>query len=104
MIIEPVTLAEAKTQCRVEFNNDDELIQSYITAAREYCEDFLNIKLAYDEETEEQPEIKTTWKQAILLIVAEWYQHRENTITGTIIAKIPLGAEQLLWQNRNIPI
>ena len=103
MIIEPVTLAEAKTQCRVEFNADDDLIQSYITAAREYCEDFLNVKLAYDEETEEQTEIKTTWKQAILLIVADWYQHRENAIS-TAINKIPLGADQLLWQNRDIPV
>src|SRR5512139_2020471 len=35
---EPVTLAEAKAQCRVDISTDDVLIGNLITAAREYCE------------------------------------------------------------------
>ena len=102
MIREPVTLNEAKAQCRVEHNADDDLIQSYITAAREYCEDFLNTKLVSEDE-EEEIEIKTKWKQAILLIVAGWYANREN-ISSTNLQNIPLGAEQLLWQDRDLPV
>lgn len=35
-------------------------------------------------------------KHAILKTVAELYQNRENTVIGTIVAELPLGAKQLL--------
>ena len=94
-IAEPVTLEEAKTQLRVEFNEDDTLISSYITAAREWAEGFLNTALVAAE-GEEPPAVKQTWKQAILLTVANWYQNRE---TGGV----PNAAQQLLWLDRNVP-
>ena len=62
---EPVSLAEAKQQLRVEFSEDDALIQGYITAAREICEGFLNQPLVAAE-GEEPPVVKQAWKQAIL--------------------------------------
>jgi len=37
-IVEPVTLVYAKQQLRVDFTDDDSIISSLITAAREYCE------------------------------------------------------------------
>ncbi len=37
-ISEPVTLTEAKAQCRVDISDDDALITSLIVAARQYCE------------------------------------------------------------------
>ena len=36
--IEPLTLAEAKAQCRIDIDDDDTLIAGMIQAAREYCE------------------------------------------------------------------
>lgn len=38
---EPVTLDQAKSQCRVDFAEDDDLIRAYITAARQYVEKFM---------------------------------------------------------------
>jgi uncharacterized phiE125 gp8 family phage protein len=38
--LEPITLAEAKAQCRVDGAEEDALISGYITAAREYCAGF----------------------------------------------------------------
>lgn len=38
--VEPVTIDEAKLHLRVDGNDDDPLIQSLITVAREYCETF----------------------------------------------------------------
>jgi uncharacterized phiE125 gp8 family phage protein len=35
---EPVTLTEAKAQCRIDIDDDDALIVGLIQAAREYCE------------------------------------------------------------------
>ena len=36
--VEPVTLAEAKQHCRIEYDDDDNLVGVLITAARRYCE------------------------------------------------------------------
>lgn len=38
--IEPVTLEEAKLHLKVETDDDNDLIEALITAAREYCEGF----------------------------------------------------------------
>ena len=94
--LEPVSLAEAKAQLRVEFDADDALIAGYITAAREVCESFLNCPLVAAED-EEPPVVKQTWKQAILLGVANWYQNREQ-------GAFPQAAYQLLWYDRAVPV
>lgn len=38
--VEPITLQEAKAQCRVTHSAEDELIGAYLSAARERCEEF----------------------------------------------------------------
>jgi len=40
--VEPVSLNDLRAQCRIDedFNEEDELLKSYIIAAREYCEEF----------------------------------------------------------------
>ena len=43
--VEPVTLALAKEHLRVDFTDDDNVIGLYITAAREYVENWLNIAI-----------------------------------------------------------
>ena len=42
---EPITLAEAKAQCRITFTNDDALITTYIASARDAAENLLNRSL-----------------------------------------------------------
>lgn len=44
-ILEPITLAEMKAFLHVTSNNDDTLIESYITAAREKAESIMNRQL-----------------------------------------------------------
>ncbi len=120
-VTEPVTLAEAKAQCRVEFDTDDQLISGYITAARQYVEKFLNKPLVQEateppedipdvpsedesDNTPEPIEVKQTWKQAILLLVADWYAHRENSVIGASVGVLPVGVHALLWPDRNVPV
>lgn len=40
--VEPVSLAEAKAHCRIDTNDDDAYVASLITAAREWCEQYLD--------------------------------------------------------------
>lgn len=40
-------------------------------------------------------------KQAILLLVGHWYEHREDVVIGSIANPIPMGAEMLLWNFRD---
>lgn len=44
-VVEPVSLAEAKSHCRVDTTNDDSLLASLITTARELVEDYLDRSL-----------------------------------------------------------
>lgn len=37
-VVDPITLAEAKAQCRVDLDDEDDLITGYIAAARRWCE------------------------------------------------------------------
>lgn len=39
-------------------------------------------------------------KAAIKMIVANWYENREATISGVSITEVPLAVESLLWQGR----
>lgn len=41
-LVEPVTLSEAKAHCRVDTSDDDTYISTLITAAREWCEQYLD--------------------------------------------------------------
>lgn len=41
-VVEPVTLQQAKSQCRVDYGIDDSLIQGYIVAARQMVEKRIN--------------------------------------------------------------
>lgn len=45
--VEPVTLSEAKAHCRIDGNDDDAYVASLITAAREWCEQYLDRSLVY---------------------------------------------------------
>jgi uncharacterized phiE125 gp8 family phage protein len=42
---EPITLAEAKVQCRVDIDDEDGYINSLITVAREYLEETLDLSI-----------------------------------------------------------
>ena len=45
--VEPVTLSEAKAHCRIDSTADDAYVASLITAAREWCEQYLDRTLVH---------------------------------------------------------
>ena len=178
---EPLTTAEAKSHLRVDFTDDDTLIDALVVAAREYGEGFTGrafvtqtwdyfadrfpadngaiylprptlqsvttLKYVDTDGTqqtlasskyrvdinsepgrvtpaygEEWPSIRPVTnavevrfkagygdagtdvpdqiKQAILFLVGHMYEHREAVITGTIVSKVPMATEYMLWPYR----
>jgi uncharacterized phiE125 gp8 family phage protein len=47
--VEPVTLSEAKAHLRIDSSDEDTLISTLITAAREWCEEFLDRSLIHQQ-------------------------------------------------------
>ena len=41
-VVEPVSVADAKAHCRIDTNTDDSYIAALISAAREYCETYMD--------------------------------------------------------------
>lgn len=170
----PVSLAEAKAQCRVLSDDEDELIEGLIAAATSMVEDYCGRSLmaqtwrltldnfadriilprgpvqlvsaftvlpqtgaaetvsgdlyALDNESDPPAIVRqplATWptpgdrvnpisityvagydavpaaiKQAILMLVANWFKNRETLLTGSIVAEMPFGTMALLENHR----
>lgn len=113
-----VSLAEAKKHLEVFHNSDDALIQINIDAAESYAASFMNRRAITDEqecpwlvadgcvcEVSSEPSsepgsvVPAAVKQAILLLVGEYFENRTQGVTGTIYTKLP-AAEALLHFHR----
>ncbi len=59
------------------------------------------VKITASVGNENTGKIAAEIKLAMLLMIGHWYENRENTITGTVINEIPLGARDLLASCRD---
>jgi uncharacterized phiE125 gp8 family phage protein len=41
-VVEPVSVADAKAHCRIDTNTDDSYVAALVSAAREYCETYMD--------------------------------------------------------------
>lgn len=77
-----ITLKEVKTYLRVDGDEEDMLITSFIIAAEEMCEGILRYSL------DELTEVPETVKQAIFYIVGQLYENREQVPIDEILEVI----------------
>jgi len=63
-----ITVAEAKEYLRIDGEEEDTLLASLISVATAHCEDYLQTALSY--------ELPLPVKQAILILVAHFYEQR----------------------------
>ena len=96
-----------KKHLNVLTTDDDQLIDLYIAAAVDTAEQFLNRTLYPADGTvpEDDPDglvLPPAVSAAILLIVGQLYEFRENVISGTIVAQLPNGAERMMWPYRRL--
>lgn len=105
-----LTLAQMKTQCRIDadITDEDDYLNQLGEVAEEAVENDLNRKLyATDDEI---PETDTTGivvtvrhKQAMLLMVGQFYENREVTSELTM-KEVPLAYNHLIERDRVITV
>lgn len=88
-----ITLDETKKHLNVDYNDDDNYILSLIEVAEEITQQHIDLSL--DELTEKYGKIPTPIKQAMLLLIGNFYMSRES-ITLTSVNQIPNSYEYLL--------
>lgn len=93
-------LARVKLQLDVTRDDQDPLLQGYIDAARSHvemhCDRTIVAGVPADEsEMAETPDVE----QAMLMLIAHWYEHREAVTDGSV-SETPLGVERLLWYRK----
>ena len=67
-----VTVEEMKNYLRIDFEDDDSLIENFITAAKKQCMDILRT------DDEEELNAAQNGKIAVMFTVAYLYEHREE--------------------------
>lgn len=88
-----VGLSEVKQHLRVIHDEEDEILQTYIMAAEDYCKVFLG----YDPQTLE--EIPGAIKAGILIHVAIMYEGREGELEKNMKA-----VQMLYWPHRSVKV
>ncbi|TLU75356.1 head-tail connector protein [Mannheimia varigena] len=76
-----------KQHCRIDHDSEDELLKQYESAAKEYIESQLDRHLYSDNVPEDDSNgliAKPAIKQAMLMTIAHWYEHRESVVVGSI--------------------
>ena len=95
-----IDLPLIKLHLRVDGDEEDGLIGSYLNAAVEYVQQHCDRRLDDVPEGPEQMALTDDVKQAILLLVGHWYANRESVVVGTISAEVPMGVPALLWTRK----
>ncbi|WP_312669718.1 head-tail connector protein [Stutzerimonas nitrititolerans] len=89
------TLADLKTHLRIRHGHEDDDLQMKLDAAVDYASQFINRPIPWKDEEGGDVEVPGSVRLAILIIAAELYANREESVVGTIYSKIPK-AENML--------
>lgn len=89
-------LEKVKANLIVSHNEDDALIQTYITSATSYAEEFQHLEKGYYNDNEMSP----TTEQAIIMLSSHFYESRDGS-TGGFFADNVQASEQV-WNTVNL--
>ena len=104
-----LTLEQIKQQLRIEsdFTEDDAYLEHLGEVSELAVENDLNRTLYVTDIPEADIFgllVNVRHKQAMLLMVGQLYENREATISGTIIAEVPLAYQHLIERDRVITV
>lgn len=67
--------------------------------------DGLGIKITYNAGYgNDASDVPKRYRQAMLLLIGHWYEHREEVVVGSSVNEMPAAAEMLLTQDRVMPV
>lgn len=98
-----ITLDLIKQHCRIDSDDEDELLELYESAAQQHIEKQLDRKLFADEVPEDVANglvVNSAIKQAMLMTIAHWYEHRESVVVGVVSKEIEEGTWRLIQPYR----
>lgn len=99
--MDKITIEQVKYQCRIEHDDENELLNGYILSAYDYVENYTGRALYIDNVPDDISHgvvISPSINQACLMMVAHWYAHRE--MAGVQVAELPLSVHHLLQPYR----
>ena len=98
-----LTLDLIKQHCRIDSDDEDELLELYESAAQQHIENQLDRKLFASEVPDDVANglvITPAIKQAMLMTIAHWYEHRESVVIGIVLREIEEGTWRLIQPYR----
>lgn len=88
-------LAKVKANLIVEHNQDDTLLQSYITAAVSYAEGYQHLAAGYYETNK----MSANTEQAIIMLASHYYESRDGSTGGFFADSAAAG--EMVWKTVN---
>lgn len=98
-----ITLDLIKLHCRIDHDDEDKLLEQYESAAHEYVQRQIDRTLYAEEVPEDESNglvINAAIKQAMLMTIAHWYEHRESVVVGVVSKEIEEGVWRLIQPYR----
>ena len=89
-------LTKVKQNLILQHNEDDLLIQNYITAAVAYAESYQHIPAGYYTENT----MPATTEQAVIMLVSHFYESRDGSTGGFFADNVQAG--QQIWNTVNL--
>lgn len=89
-------LEKVKANLILQHDEDDELLQTYITAAVSYAESYQHIPAGYYTENAMPP----TTEQAVIMLASHFYESRDGSTGGFFADNIQAG--QQVWSTVNL--
>ena len=86
---EPLTLEETKEYLRIDSTNEDVLIASLITVAKEHCENYLQASLP--------EEVPMPVKQVLLILIGHFYEERAGESIPNVVYVLLSPYRAHLW-------
>ena len=88
-------LEDLKRHLRIRHDAEDEDLQEKLDAAIDYASQYLGRPIPWSSEEESEVPVPNSVRLAILIIAAEYYANREDSLVGATYTKIP-NAENMM--------